>query len=102
MRFIFGIIIYNILAVLLLFYVLFFSSNDIKMQYLKDVSGIMESEAIEILVDYEINIEYVESSKKRQTVLYTKPASNELVYDKQMITLYVSKGFLSRIIKSAR
>ena len=96
MRFIFGIIIYNILAVLLLFYVLFFSSNDIKMQYLKDVSGIMESEAIEILVDYEINIEYVESSKKRQTVLYTKPASNELVYDKQMITLYVSKGFLSK------
>ena len=88
-------VVYNILLLTLFLYTYFFSSSDIQVRYLKDVSGLNEEEAINLLKDYEITIEYVESDKKRKTVVYTKPYALELVYDNQMITLYVSKGFLT-------
>ena len=88
-------VVYNILLLTLFLYTYFFSSIDIQVRYLKDVSGLNEEEAINLLKDYEITIEYVESDEKRNTVVYTKPYALELVYDKQMITLYVSKGYLT-------
>ena len=75
-------------------YTFFFSANDVKVQNLKDVSGLALDDALNKLIDYEISIEYVESNKEKETVLYTQPLSNKLVYEKQMITLYVSKGYL--------
>lgn len=93
MRLYLGIIIYNILLVLLLFYVFFFSGNDIKMHYLKDVSGKTEEEGIIELSNYQIAIEYVESDKEKKTILYSKPSQGALVYENQMVTLYVSKGY---------
>ena len=94
MRIFIGIILYNILIIFLLIYTFFFSANDVKVQNLKDVSGLALDDALNKLIDYEISIEYVESNKEKETVLYTQPLSNKLVYEKQMITLYVSKGYL--------
>ncbi len=93
MRLFIGIIVYNLLLNIVLFYVIFFSNNDIKMNYLKDVAGMNEEDGILLLSDYEIAIEYLESDLKKSTILYSKPASGELVYEKQMVTLYVSKGY---------
>ena len=89
------ILIYNILLLSLFLYTYFFSSNDIKLYYLKDVSGLNQEEALNVLKDFEITIEYVESDKERDSVLYSNPYANDLVYEKQMITLYVSKGHIS-------
>ena len=91
----FGIIIYNILLITFVFYTIFFANNDIKMNYLKDVSGKGEEEGIEVLSDYQIAIEYVESQVEKDVILYSKPAAGELVYENQMVTLYVSKGYFS-------
>jgi beta-lactam-binding protein with PASTA domain len=63
------------------------------MNYLKDVSGLSEEEGILLLSDYEVAVEYVESDKEKSTILYSKPQPGELVYENQMITLYVSKGY---------
>ncbi len=90
-----GIIIYNVLLIVLVFYTIFFANNDIKMNYLKDVSGKKEEEGIELLSDYQIALEYVESPKQKNTILYSKPSAGELVYENQMVTLYVSKGYLT-------
>ena len=90
-----GIIIYNVLLIVLVFYTIFFANNDIKMNYLKDVSGKSEEEGIEILSDYQIALEYIESQKEKNVILYSKPSAGELVYENQMVTLYVSKGYLS-------
>ena len=95
MRIYLGIIIYNVLLIVLVFYTIFFANNDIKMNYLKDVSGKSEEEAIVLLSDYQIALEYVESELNKNIILYSKPASGELVYENQMITLYVSKGYLT-------
>lgn len=86
-------LLYNLLLLSLFLYTYFFSSSEIKIQYLKDVSGLNEEEALDVLKDYEITIEYVESKKNKDEVLYTKPYAMEMVYEKQMITLYVSKGY---------
>ena len=91
----FGIIIYNILLITFVFYTIFFANNDIKMNYLKDVSGKGEEEGIEVLSDYQIAVEYVESQVKKDVILYSKPSAGELVYENQMVTLYISKGYLS-------
>ena len=93
MRVIIGFIIYNVLLVLLVFYVIFFSGTDIKMHYLKDVSGKKEDDGILLLNDYQIAIEYVESDQEKSTILYSKPQAGELVFENQMITLYISKGY---------
>ena len=87
-------IIYNVLLITLLIYTYLFSSSDVKVHYLKDVTGLKEEQAMDILADYEITVEYVESTKDKETVLYSHPSAGELVYDKQMVTLYVSKGYL--------
>ena len=94
MRIFLSFIIYNVLLGTLLLYTYFFSSNDIKVHYLKDVTGLKEDQAMEVLLDFDITIEYVESNKEKETVLYSHPFAGELVYEKQMITLYVSKGYL--------
>ena len=63
MRLIISILVYNLLLWAVLFYVVFFSNTDIKMNYLKDVSGLSEEEGILLLSDYEVAIEYIESDK---------------------------------------
>ena len=93
MRLFFGIIVYNVLLLAVLFYTFFFSNDDIKLYYLKDVSGMNEEEAIIELSSYQIALEYLESEKEKETILYSKPAAGQLVYENQMITLYVSKGY---------
>ena len=93
MRLIISILVYNLLLWAVLFYVVFFSNTDIKMNYLKDVSGLSEEEGILLLSDYEVAIEYIESDKIKSTILNSKPQPGELVYENQMITLYVSKGY---------
>ena len=85
---------YHILLIVLVFYTIFFANNDIKMNYLKDVSSKSEDEGILLLSDYQIAIEYVESQMQKDIILYSKPAAGELVYENQMITLYVSKGYM--------
>ena len=95
MRIYLGIIIYNVLLTVLVFYTIFFANNDIKMNYLKDVSGKSEEEGIMLLSDYQIALEYVESELDKNVILYSKPDSGELVYENQMITLYISKGYLT-------
>lgn len=94
MRLYLGIIIYNILLIISVFYVIFFANNDIKMNYLKDVTGKTLDEGILLLADYQIALEYIESETKKNVILYSKPAAGQLVYENQMITLYVSKGYL--------
>ena len=94
MRIFFIIIVYNVLLLSFLLYTYFFSSTDVKISYLKDVTGFTEEQALEVLIDYEITLEYVESTKAKETVLYSSPSAGELVYEKQMVTLYVSKGYL--------
>ena len=89
-----AVITYNILLIVLVFYTIFFANNDIKMNYLKDVSGKSEEEGILLLSDYQIAIEYVESQMQKDMILYSKPSAGELVYENQMITLYVSKGYM--------
>ena len=73
MRLIISILVYNLLLWAVLFYVVFFSNTDIKMNYLKDVSGLSEEDGILLLSDYEVAIEYVESDKEKSTILYSIP-----------------------------
>ena len=94
MRIIIVLTIYNILLISSFLYTYLFSSEDIKVRYLKDVTGLEEDQAIDVLMNYEITLEYVESSTEKDKVLYTSPKAGELVYDKQMVTLYISKGYL--------
>lgn len=100
MRLLISCIIYNLLLVFVLFYVIFFSNNDIKMSHLKDLSGIKEDEGIMMLDNYQIAVEYVQSNLKKQTIIYTIPAAGELVYDNQMITLFISKGYVKEKFKN--
>ncbi len=93
MRLFIGIIVYNILLIFVLFYAFFFSTTSIKMHYLNDVSNLNEEEGSLLLADYKISIVYLESDEDKSTILYTKPSANALVYEGQMITLYVSKGY---------
>ena len=94
MRIFIGCIIYNILLIIVLFYVVFLSNNDIKMSYLKDLTGLNEEEGIIMLSDFQIAVEYIESDLEKAKIVYTEPSSGELVYDNQMVTLYVSKGYV--------
>ena len=94
MRLFIGLVVYNLLLVATVFYVIFFSTTDIKMHYLKDVSGKKEDEGILALTEYQVAVEYVESDKEKSTILYSSPRAGELVYENQMITLYISKGYL--------
>ena len=93
-------IISNLLLVLYLFYVFFLTNNDIKMSYLKDLTGIKEEEGIEALVDYQVAVEYIESNLEKETIVRTQPAAGQLVYENQMITLYVSKGYVKEKYKN--
>ena len=93
MKFYIGIVIYNIILLLAVIYLFNFASNDFKMSYLKDVSGLKLDSGLEYLSDYEINVLYVESEKDEAIILYSQPKANSLVYEKQSITLYVSSGY---------
>lgn len=95
MKFYIGIVIYNIILLLVIIYLLNYTNNDIKMSYLKDVSGLKLDSGLEYLSDYEINVLYVESDVTESTILYTNPKANSLVYEKQNVTLYVSSGFIN-------
>lgn len=93
-------IIFNIFLILVLFYTIFLYDNDVKIGYLKDITGKKEEVGISMLADYEIAIEYIESNLPKETIVYTKPASGELVYENQMVTLYISKGYVKEKYKN--
>ena len=95
MKKIIAIISFNIILFLVVICIVNFTGNDIKVSYLKDVSGYDLSSALDYLYDYEINVLYVESDEKESVILYTKPKADSLVYENKSITLYVSKGFKS-------
>ena len=84
-------LVYNLCLILLLFYTFFLSGKEIRMQYLADVKGKSVEEGISLLKNYEIAIDYVESDTKKDKILYTSPRANELVYDNQLVTIYVAK-----------
>lgn len=85
--------VYNILLIFIFIYTFIFTGNDIKMHYLQDIRGFKEEDGVLLLDNYEVAIIYIESDEEKSTILYTKPQSNELVYENQLITVYVSKGY---------
>lgn len=92
--------IYNLLLIFVLAYIIIFASNDIKMHYLEDISGLSEEDGVLKLSNYEIGIVYIESDKEKSTILYTKPAANDLVYENELVTVYVSKGYKTPVYKT--
>ena len=63
-----------------------------KMYNVPDLRNKSEEEGIAILKDYNIAIQYVESEVAKDTIIYTEPDANQLVYKNQLIVLYVSAG----------
>lgn len=93
-------VIYNVLLIFVLVYIIIFTNNDIKMHYLVDIRGLNEEEGVLLLKEYEVAIVYLESEEEKAKILYTEPASNDLVYEKQLITVYVSKGYRLPVFKT--
>ena len=90
MKTIVGLIIFNVLLLLFVFYKINMTS-DVKVSYLKNVNNLNLDEGVEKLHDFEISVIYIESDLAKDLIVYTNPKANSLVYDNQMITLYVSK-----------
>lgn len=93
MKKIIGLIIFNLILVLFVFYKINISSNDVKVSYLKNVNNLNIDDGMEKLQNFEISVLYIDSELTKDTILYTEPKANSLVYDNQMITLFVSKGY---------
>ena len=85
--------IYNFCLVAVVFYIFFIANKEVKLLSLPSVKGLTEEEGITLLKDYEVAIKYVESDIAKDTILYTEPNANQLVFEKQLIILYVSKGY---------
>ena len=94
-----AIVSFNIVLFVVVICLVNFTGNDIRMSYLKDVSGYDLESGLDYLHEYEINVSYIESREKESTILYTKPKANSLVYEHQSITLYVSSGYESEKYK---
>lgn len=82
----------NVLLILYVFYVIDISSSDVKMGYLPDVYNKNLDSAFEMLEDYEISVSYIDSELETDTIVYTTPKANAIVYEGQMVTIFVSKG----------
>lgn len=92
MRKYFVLFIYNFLLIALVFYIYFISSNNVKMYNVPDLSNLKDTVGIELLKDFDIAIEYVESDVNKDTILYTFPKANQLIFKDQRIIIYVSSG----------
>lgn len=92
MRKIIVVLFINVLLILYVFYVVNISGENIKMNYLPNVYNLDIEDSIARLKDYELSVSYIDSSLEKDKVIYTFPKANSIVYEKQMITLYVSKG----------
>ena len=100
MKKIFIFIVVDIFLLFYVFYVINFSNNDIKMGYLPDVYEYFLSDGIEKLRKYEVAISYIDGNYERDKIIYTYPKANSIVYDNQIITLYVSKGNADMIYRN--
>lgn len=86
-------LVFNIILTSLLFYTFFLSNKEIKMYILNDVSGLNYEDGLRTLDEFEIGIEYIESTSPQDTIIYTVPSAGKAVYEGQMIKVYVSKGY---------
>lgn len=72
--------------------VMFFNNKTNKADYLVDITNYNMNDIKDILKDYKISIIYIDSTEQHDTVLYTAPSANKLVYIGQEIQVYVSNG----------
>lgn len=83
---------YNFLLIAVAFYIFFLSGKEIKMYNIPDLRNLYEEEGISLLSEFDIAINYVESDKEKNKILYTEPNHNQLIFKDQLIVLYVSRG----------
>jgi hypothetical protein len=62
------------------------------MYILKDVSGLNYEDGLKELIKFELGVEYIESNSPKDEILYTIPSAGKVVYEGQMVNIYVSKG----------
>ena len=92
MKIFIGVICYNVILLLFVFFTLSSSNDQIKMSNLKDLSGYSLNDGLDHLANFNVDIMYVESNEEEHIILYSSPQANSLVYDNQLIVLYVSSG----------
>lgn len=83
---------FNVILVFCVFYIINISGTNIQMEYLPNIYNLKLDEGFLRLEDYEISVSYIDSNLEKDTIVYTFPKANSIVYEKQIITLYVSKG----------
>ncbi len=69
-----------------------FTFNDNSVEKMTDVSNLKLDNVINKYKKYELEIEYIDSSKSENIVLYSYPSKDSLLIEGQKIKLYVSKG----------
>lgn len=67
------------------------------MYLLKDVGGYHYEDGLTILNNFEISIEYLDSEEEKDVILYTIPSAGNVVYEGQMVKVFVSKGYNSLV-----
>lgn len=82
----------NVLLILYVFYVVNISRTNVVMGYLPNVYNHKLEDGLLKLDKYEVSVSFVDSYLEKDTIIYTEPKANAIVYDKQVITLFVSKG----------
>lgn len=82
----------NILLIFYVFYVVNIAGTNINMGYLPNIYNFELEDGISRLANYEVSVSYIDSYLEKDTIIYTEPKANSIVYEKQMITLFVSKG----------
>lgn len=85
-------LIINILIFSAISYTLFFNTSKTETLYLNDLTDLKVDEALKQLVDYNVEIIEVESEIEVNTVLYTVPEKDRLIYKGQTIQIYISTG----------
>ena len=77
---------------LFVFYTVNIGKKDVQMEYLPNVLNLNIDEGLELLDDFEVNVLYIESKKDKDFIVSSDPKPNSLVYENQVITLYISAG----------
>lgn len=89
----------NILIYGVFTYFIFFKQNEIIVLEMKDITNLKKSEVIEELFDYDIEFIYCESTKQKDTVVYTEPNAKEFIQEGQIIKVYISTGYIKEYYK---
>jgi len=92
MRLVIFLIFVNIVLMLFVFYTVNIGKKDVQMEYLPNVLNLNIDEGLELLDDFEVNVLYIESKKDKDFIVSSDPKPNSLVYENQVITLYISAG----------